>query len=99
VTRAFYGAVVNVAVVTVFAAEAIQPPPAKAVGGVLVSAVILFIAHGFAELVPRVVHAGRLTASDVRTVCVDESPLLAIAAVPILPATSLVIYLEVLITH
>jgi hypothetical protein len=85
VTRAFYGAVVNVAVVTVFAAESLQPPPAKAIGGVVVSAVILFIAHGFAELVPRIARSGRLTRSDLRTVSVDEFPLLAVAVIPIVP--------------
>jgi len=85
VTRAFYGAVVNVAVVTVFAAEAFQPRPVKAIGGVVVSAIVLFIAHGFAEMVPRVAHTGRLTGSDLREVCVDESPLLGIAIVPIVP--------------
>jgi len=85
VTRAFYGAVVNVAVVTVFAAESLQPPPARAIGGVIVSAVILFIAHGFAELVPKIARAGRLTSADLWTVGVDEFPLLAVAAIPIVP--------------
>ncbi len=85
VTRAFYGSVVYAAVVTVFAAEQLQPPPAKAIGGVVASAVILFVAHAFAELVPRVVHAGRLQGADVGHVAVTELPLLVVALVPIVP--------------
>lgn len=85
VTRAFYASVVYAAVVTVYAAEAIQPPVGKAIGGVIASAVILFIAHGFAEVVPRVVHAGRLTGPDVRAVGRSEAPLLVVAVVPLAP--------------
>jgi hypothetical protein len=85
VTRAFYGSVVYAAVVTVFASEQVQPPVTRAIGGVVATAVILYIAHGFSELVPRIVHAGRLARGDVAHVAVAELPLLIVALVPIAP--------------
>lgn len=90
VTRAFYGAVVYAAVVTVFAAETIQPPAMKAIGGVIATAMILYVAHAFSELVPRIVHAGRLTRGDTAHVAVAELPLLVVALVPIAPLTAAV---------
>jgi hypothetical protein len=85
VTRAFYGSVVYAALVSVFAAEAVQPPPGRAIGGVVLTAVILFVAHGFAELVPRVVHAAGFRWADLRHVARAETPLLVTAIVPVAP--------------
>jgi hypothetical protein len=85
VTRAFYGSVVYASVVTVMAAEDQQPPAQTAMAAVVGTALILYVAHGFSELVPRIVHAGRLTGGDLAHVAAMEVPLLLVALVPILP--------------
>ena len=85
VTRAFYGSVVYASVVTVMAAEAQQPSARRAIAAVVGTALILYVAHGFSELVPRIVHAGRLTRGDLAHVAVAELPLLIVALVSIAP--------------
>ena len=86
VTRAFYASVVYAAVVTVYASDLTDRPPViEAMWAVAATAAILFLAHGFAEYVPMIAHAGRASLRDLRTVLWHESPLLVAALVPIVP--------------
>ena len=85
VTLAFYGSIVYLAVVSALGAQSTPPAPQAAISAVVATATVLYIAHVFAAIVPKVARAGRLHASDLRSALAHDVPLLLSAIVPIVP--------------
>jgi hypothetical protein len=85
VTLAFYGSIVYLAVVSSLGAQAVPPAPAVAASAVIASAVVLYIAHVFASLVPKVARAGRLHGPDLIASIRHDLPLVVSVIVPTLP--------------
>jgi hypothetical protein len=85
VTLAFYGSIVYLAVVSALGAESQPPPPAVAIGAVVSTATVLFIAHAFAALVPRAARAGKLHRHHLVEVMRHDAPLLVTCAVTVTP--------------
>jgi hypothetical protein len=85
VTLAFYGSIVYLAVVSSLGAQRPQPRPAVAIGAVVSTATVLFIAHAFAALVPRAAKAGRIHRHHLREVLGHDAPLLLTCAIPLIP--------------
>jgi hypothetical protein len=85
VTLAFYGSIVYLAVVSTLGAQRPQPRPAVAIGAVISTATVLFIAHAFAALVPRAAKAGRLHRHHLTEVLRHDAPLLVTCAIPLIP--------------
>ncbi len=85
VTLAFYGSIVYLAVVSSLGAQAVPPAPAVAASAVISSAIVLYIAHVFASLVPKAARAGRLHGADLATSIRHDLPLLVSVIVPTLP--------------
>jgi len=85
VTLAFYGSIVYLAVVSTLGAQRPQPRPAVAIGAVVSTATVLFIAHAFAALVPRAAKAGRLHGHHLTEVLRHDAPLLLTCTIPLIP--------------
>jgi hypothetical protein len=85
VTLAFYGSIIYLAVVSSLGAQAVPPAPAVAASAVIASAVVLYIAHVFASLVPKVARAGRLHGPDLMASIRHDLPLVVSVIVPTLP--------------
>jgi hypothetical protein len=85
VTLAFYGSIVYLAVVSSLGAQRPQPRPAVAIGAVVSTATVLFIAHAFAALVPRAAKAGRIHRNHLTEVLSHDAPLLLTCAIPLIP--------------
>ena len=85
VTLAFYGSIVYLAVVSSLGAQRPQPRPAVAIGAVVSTATVLFIAHAFAALVPRAARAGRFHRHHLGEVLRQDAPLLVTCAIPLIP--------------
>jgi hypothetical protein len=85
VALAFYGSIVYLAVVSSLASQHPQPEPTVAVGAVISTATVLFIAHTFAAVVPKAARAGRLHRHHLLEVLRHDAPLLVTCAVPVIP--------------
>jgi hypothetical protein len=85
VTLAFYGSIVYLAVVSSLGAQRPPPEPTVAIGAVVSTATVLFIAHAFAAMVPRAARAGRLHRHHLLDVLRHDAPLLVTCAVPVIP--------------
>jgi hypothetical protein len=85
VTLAFYGSIVYLAVVSSLGAQRPPPRPTVAIGAVVSTATVLFIAHAFAALVPRAARAGRLHRHHLVEVLRHDAPLLVTCAIPVIP--------------
>jgi hypothetical protein len=85
VTLAFYGSIVYLAVVSSLGAQPVPPPAAVAASAVISSAVVLYVAHVFASLVPKAARAGRLNGPDLAASLRHDLPLLVSVVVPTLP--------------
>ena len=85
VTLAFYGSIVYLAVVSTLGAQRPQPRPAVAIGAVVSTATVLFIAHAFAALVPRAAKAGRLHRHHLTEVLRHDVPLVVTCVIPLVP--------------
>lgn len=85
VTLAFYGSIVYLAIVSAFGSQREPPNPRVAISALTATATVLFIAHVFAALVPRVARQGHLRGRDVARTLRHDVPLLVSAIVPILP--------------
>ena len=85
VSLAFYGAIVYLAIVAALAAEDHPPAPTEAIGAIVLSGSVLYVAHVFAALVPRAARAGRLHAPHLFHALRHDLPLLATVLVPALP--------------
>ena len=84
VTLAFYGSIVYLAIVSAFGSHREPPDPRVAVGAIVSTATVLYIAHVFAALVPRVARQGRLRSHFASTMRHDL-PLLVSVVVPAIP--------------
>jgi hypothetical protein len=76
---------VYLAIVAALAAEEPPPEPADAIGAVVLSASVLYLAHVFAALVPRAARAGRLHFPHLLHALRHDLPLLATMLVPVVP--------------
>lgn len=85
VTLIFYGSIVYLAVISALGSQPTQPSPLGAISAVVASATVLYMAHVFTALVPRVARAGRFSWADLRAALWHDFPLLASVAVPVLP--------------
>jgi hypothetical protein len=85
VTLAFYGSIVYLAIVSALGSQDEPVRPLAAISALAASAVVLFVAHVFAALVPRAAKAGRLHPSDLVSEVRHEAPLLVCAVVPVVP--------------
>ena len=85
VTLAFYGSIVYLAIVSAFGAQQVSPDPTVAISAVVAAASVLYIAHVFAALVPRVARQGHLRGRDVAESLRHDLPLLVSVVVPALP--------------
>jgi hypothetical protein len=85
VTLAFYGSIVYLAIVAAFGSQREPPSPTAAVSALVATATVLYIAHVFAALVPRVASQGHLRGRDVARAMRHDLPLLVSAVVPIVP--------------
>jgi hypothetical protein len=85
VTLAFYGSIVYLAVVSSLGSQSEPPAADAAISAVGASATVLYIAHVFAALVPKLARAGRFHPADVRRALTHDVPLLLSALVPIVP--------------
>jgi hypothetical protein len=85
VTLAFYGSIVYLAVVSTLASQRELPRPAVAISAVVTAATVLYIAHVFAALVPRVARAGRMPRAELGAALRHDLPLLITAIVPAIP--------------
>jgi hypothetical protein len=82
---AFYGAIVYVAVVAALEAQHEPPDSMSAIGAVVATASVLFVAHVFAALVPKTARAGRLHPADLAQSLRHDSPLIITVVVPVIP--------------
>jgi hypothetical protein len=87
VTLAFYGSIVYLAVVSSLGSQSDPPAAGTAIGTVVATATVLYIAHAFASLVPKLARAGRFHGADLRRALTHDVPLLLYALVPIAPLT------------
>jgi hypothetical protein len=85
VTLAFYGSIVYLAIVSAFASQDEPPYPTVAISAIVATATVLYIAHVFAALVPRVARQGHLRGSDVARALRHDVPLFVSAVVPAIP--------------
>ena len=85
VTLAFYGSIVYLAVVSSLGSQHPPPEPTVAIGAVISTATVLFIAHAFAAIVPRAARAGRLHRHHLLDVLRHDAPLLVTCAIPVIP--------------
>ena len=85
VTLAFYGSIVYLALVSALGAQHDQPPPTAAISAIVATATVLYIAHVFAALVPKVARAGRFYPPDVAAGLRHDVLLLVTAIVPVVP--------------
>jgi hypothetical protein len=85
VTLAFYGSIVYLAVVSSLGSQHEPPSPVAAIGAVVATATVLFIAHVFAALVPKAARAGRLHLADLGAVFRHDLPLIVTVVVPVIP--------------
>ena len=85
VTLAFYGSIVYLAIVSAFGSQQQPPDPTVAVSAIVATATVLYIAHVFAGLVPRVARQGHLRARDIAGALRHDVPLLVSAVVPVIP--------------
>ena len=85
VTLAFYGSIVYLAVVSSLGAQRPPPVPTVAIGAVVSTATVLFLAHAFAALVPRAARAGRLHRHHLSEALRHDAPLLVTCVVTLIP--------------
>ena len=85
VTLAFYGSIVYLAVVAAFGSQDDPPDPTLTISAIVATATVLYIAHVFAALVPRVARRGHLRGHDVARVLRHDVPLLVSVVVPAIP--------------
>jgi uncharacterized membrane protein len=85
VTLAFYGSIVYLAIVSAFGSQREQLDPTVAISAMVATATVLYIAHVFSALVPRVARQGNLHGRDVARVLRHDVPLLAPVVVPTIP--------------
>jgi hypothetical protein len=85
VALAFYGSIVYLAVVSSLASQRPQPEPMVAIAAVVSAATVLFIAHTFAAVVPKVARAGKLHRHHLIDVLRHDAPLLMTCAIPVIP--------------
>jgi hypothetical protein len=85
VTLAFYGSIVYLAVVSSLGSQPDPPAAGTAISAVGATATVLYIAHAFAALVPRLARAGRFHPADLRRALTHDVPLLLYSLVPIAP--------------
>jgi hypothetical protein len=85
VTLAFYGSIVYLAVVSSLGSQSDPPAAGTAISAVAATATVLYIAHAFASLVPKLARAGRFRGADLRKALTHDVPLLLYALVPIAP--------------
>jgi hypothetical protein len=77
--------IVYLAVVSTLASQREPPRPTVAISAVVIAATVLYIAHVFAALVPRVARAGRMHGAELGTALRHDLPLLITAIVPAIP--------------
>jgi hypothetical protein len=85
VTLAFYGSIVYLAIVSAFGSLQQPPDPTVAVSAIVATATVLYIAHVFAALVPRVARQGHLRGRDIAGALRHDIPLLVSVVVPAIP--------------
>jgi len=85
VTLAFYGSIVYLAIVSAFGSQREQPDPTVAISAMVATATVLYIAHVFSALVPRVARQGNLHGRDVARVLRHDVALLVCVVVPAIP--------------
>jgi hypothetical protein len=85
VTLAFYGSIVYLAIVSAFGSLQQPPDPTVAVSAIVATATVLYIAHVFAALVPRVARQGHLRGRDIAGAPRHDIPLLVSVVVPAIP--------------
>ena len=85
VTLAFYGSIVYLAIVSAFGSQLDPPDPKVAVGAIVATATVLYTAHVFAALVPRVARQGHLRGRDIAGGMRHDIPLLVTVIVPVFP--------------
>ena len=85
VTLAFYGSIVYLAIVSASGSQRDPPDPTVAISAIVATATVLYIAHVFSALVPRVARQGNLHGRDVARVLRHDVPLLASVVVPTIP--------------
>jgi hypothetical protein len=85
VTLAFYGSIVYLAVVSSLGSQPDPPSAVIAISAVVATATVLYIAHVFAALVPKIARAGRFHGADLRRALTHDVPLLLYGLVPIAP--------------
>jgi hypothetical protein len=85
VTLAFYGSIVYLAIVSAFGSQRDPPDPTVAISAIVATATVLYVAHVFAALVPRVARQGHLRGRDVARALRHDVPLLVAVVVPVFP--------------
>jgi hypothetical protein len=85
VTLAFYGSIVYLAIVSAFGSQHDPPDPTVAISAIVATATVLYVAHVFAALVPRVARQGHLRGRDVARVLRHDVALLLSVVVPAIP--------------
>jgi len=71
--------------VSPFGSQREQPDPTVAINAMVATATVLYIAHVFSALVPRVARQGNLHGRDVARVLRHDVPLLTSVVVPTIP--------------
>lgn len=85
VTLIFYGSIIYLAVISALGSQPTPPSPVAAISAVVASGTVLYMAHVFTALVPKVARVGRFSWADLRAALSHDFPLLASVAVPVLP--------------
>ena len=85
ITLVFYGSIIYLAVVAALGAQTTPPPPHVAIGTLVATATVLYMAHVFTELVPHMARKGGLHGRDLTHALARQVPLLVTVIVPIAP--------------